>query len=72
MGALRCRRAVGYLPENAPFYPELGVEGYLHFVARMTSLGRFSALALVLTLPENVPGGANRQDLAKPIRARFC
>src|SRR5437867_1320783 len=31
---LACRRAVGYFPEYAPFYPDLRVEGYLRFVAR--------------------------------------
>ncbi len=28
------RRTLGYFPENAPFYPEMSVEGYLGFVAR--------------------------------------
>ena len=28
------RRTLGYFPENAPFYPEMSVEGYLAFVAR--------------------------------------
>jgi ABC-2 type transport system ATP-binding protein len=32
---LACRRAVGYFPEYAPFYPELRVEEYLKFVARL-------------------------------------
>ncbi len=32
---LACRRAVGYFPEYAPFYPDLRVDEYLHFVARM-------------------------------------
>jgi ABC-2 type transport system ATP-binding protein len=37
---LACRRAVGYFPEYAPFYPELPVEGYLRFVARMKRVPR--------------------------------
>jgi ABC-2 type transport system ATP-binding protein len=37
---LACRRAVGYFPEYAPFYPDLRVEGYLRFVARMKRLPR--------------------------------
>ena len=37
---LACRRAVGYFPEYAPFYPDLGVAGYLRFVARMKRLPR--------------------------------
>src|SRR5437660_7460723 len=32
---LACRRAVGYFPEYAPFYPDLRVRAYLAFVARM-------------------------------------
>ena len=35
---LACRRAVGYFPEYAPFYPDLRVAGYLRFVARMKRL----------------------------------
>ncbi|MBM4270151.1 MAG: ABC transporter ATP-binding protein [Deltaproteobacteria bacterium] len=31
---LSARRVLGYFPENAPFYPEMSVEGYLGFVAR--------------------------------------
>jgi ABC-2 type transport system ATP-binding protein len=37
---LACRRAVGYFPEYAPFYPDLGVERYLRFVARLKGVAR--------------------------------
>src|SRR5881296_349875 len=37
---LACRRAVGYFPEYAPFYPDLRVEGYLRFVARLKRIPR--------------------------------
>jgi len=37
---LACRRAVGYFPEYAPFYPDLRVARYLRFVARMKRLPR--------------------------------
>src|SRR5256885_2719998 len=37
---LACRRAVGYFPEYAPFYPDLRVEGYLRVVARMKRIPR--------------------------------
>ncbi len=37
---LACRRAVGYFPENAPFYPELTVTEYLGFVARLKRIPR--------------------------------
>jgi ABC-2 type transport system ATP-binding protein len=37
---LACRRAVGYFPEYAPFYPDLRVEPYLAFVARLKRIPR--------------------------------
>src|SRR5881296_1064478 len=37
---LACRRAVGYFPEYAPFYPDLRVAGYLRFVARLKRVPR--------------------------------
>jgi ABC-2 type transport system ATP-binding protein len=46
-----CRRAVGYFPENAPFYPELTVDEYLRFVARAKLVprpGRAAAVEAVL------------------------
>jgi ABC-2 type transport system ATP-binding protein len=48
---LACRRAVGYFPEYAPFYPDLRVDEYLRFVARMKRLApreRTRAVAAVL------------------------
>jgi ABC-2 type transport system ATP-binding protein len=49
---LACRRAVGYFPEYAPFYPELSVRGYLRLVARLKRLPSAAgagAVARVLT-----------------------
>ncbi len=37
---LACRRAVGFFPEHAPYYPELTVREYLTFVARLKRLPR--------------------------------
>ena len=37
---LACRRAVGYFCESAPYYPELRVDEYLGFVARMKRVPR--------------------------------
>jgi ABC-2 type transport system ATP-binding protein len=37
---LACRRAVGYFPEYAPFYPDLRVAAYLRFVAKLKRLPR--------------------------------
>ena len=37
---LAARRSVGYLPESPPLYPEMDVEGYLAFVARLKDVPR--------------------------------
>ena len=37
---MEARRAIGYFPEYAPFYPDLSVEQYLHFVGRLKRLDR--------------------------------
>jgi ABC-2 type transport system ATP-binding protein len=33
--SLAVRKRIGYLPETPPLYPEMTVEGFLHFVARI-------------------------------------
>jgi ABC-type multidrug transport system ATPase subunit len=33
--SMAVRQQIGYLPETPPLYPEMTVEGYLHFVARL-------------------------------------
>ena len=33
--SMEVRRRIGYLPENPPLYPEMTVEGFLHFVAKI-------------------------------------
>jgi len=37
---LAARRAIGYLPETPPLYPEMSVEGYLGFVASIKDVPR--------------------------------
>jgi ABC-2 type transport system ATP-binding protein len=37
---LAARRAVGYLPETPPLYPEMDVQGYLRFVATLHDVPR--------------------------------
>ncbi len=39
---LAARRAVGYLPESPPLYPEMSVEGYLRYVATIKDVPRRS------------------------------
>jgi ABC-2 type transport system ATP-binding protein len=38
--SLEVRRRIGYLPENAPLYPDLSVASYLDFVAEVKGVGR--------------------------------
>ena len=38
--SLEVRRRIGYLPENAPLYPDLSVASYLDFVAEIKGIGR--------------------------------
>ena len=33
--SMEVRRRIGYLPENPPLYPDMNVQGYLEFVARI-------------------------------------
>ncbi len=37
---LAARRAIGYLPETPPLYPEMDVSGYLKYVARIKDVPR--------------------------------
>jgi ABC-2 type transport system ATP-binding protein len=37
---LAARRAVGYLPETPPLYPEMTVASYLHFVTKIKDVAR--------------------------------
>jgi len=38
--SMEVRRWIGYLPEVPPLYPEMTVEGFLHFVARIKGVPR--------------------------------
>jgi ABC-2 type transport system ATP-binding protein len=38
--SLAARRAIGYLPETPPLYPEMSVTGYLEYVARIKEVPR--------------------------------
>jgi ABC-2 type transport system ATP-binding protein len=38
--SLEVRQRIGYLPENAPLYPDLAVASYLDFVAEIKGVGR--------------------------------
>jgi ABC-2 type transport system ATP-binding protein len=38
--SVEARGRVGYLPETVPLYPEMGVRGYLSFMAKIKGVGR--------------------------------
>ena len=38
--SLEVRRRIGYLPENAPLYPDMGIVEYLHFVCDIRRIPR--------------------------------
>ncbi len=44
---LAARRAIGYLPESPPVYPEMSVEGYLVYVAKLKDVPRSQRRAAV-------------------------
>ncbi|MGI9590064.1 MAG: ABC transporter ATP-binding protein, partial [Myxococcota bacterium] len=44
---LEARRAIGYLPESPPLYPEMDVSGYLLFVTRIKDVPRAQRKAAV-------------------------
>jgi ABC-2 type transport system ATP-binding protein len=44
---LAARRAVGYLPETPPLYPEMSVEDYVDYVARLKDVPRGTRRAAV-------------------------
>ncbi len=45
--AIEARRAIGYLPETPPLYPEMDVQGYLTFVAKLKDVPRAKRKAAV-------------------------
>jgi ABC-2 type transport system ATP-binding protein len=57
------RRVLGYFPENAPYYPEMTVEGYLGFVARAKRLPRARQAGFVERVIESCSIGEVRRRL---------
>ena len=44
---LAARRAIGYLPESPPVYPEMDVRGFLHYVSKLKDVPRGERSAAV-------------------------
>lgn len=49
---IEARRQLGYLPENAPIYPDMRVRDYLDYTARIRGLGRGSRAAAIARVSE--------------------
>ena len=63
---LEARRKIGYLPENPPLYPEMEVEGFLEFAARLRGVpARRLGRALDRALEQCALGEARRQLIGK-------
>jgi len=62
--ALEVQRRIGYLPENAPLYPEMSVQSYLLMIA---ALRQIPADQRLLRLTEAVRATALEEHLARPI-----
>jgi ABC-2 type transport system ATP-binding protein len=50
--SLEVRRRIGYLPENAPLYPDLSVAAFLDFVAEVKGIGRVARRGRVADVME--------------------
>ena len=64
---LEVRRRIGYLPESPPIYPEMTVEGYLRFVAKIKGVPRIEIADEVTRVMET----ARVLDVAKRITGRL-
>ena len=62
--ALEVQRRIGYLPENAPLYPEMSVQSYLLMIA---ALRQIPADQRRLLLTQAVRATALEEHLARPI-----
>jgi ABC-2 type transport system ATP-binding protein len=62
--ALEVQRRIGYLPENAPLYPEMSVQSYLLMIA---ALRQIPVDRRLLSLTQAVRATALEEHLARPI-----
>lgn len=72
--SLQVRRSIGYLPENAPMYPDMGIIEYLKFVCSIRKLGRSEAKKRIYNVVERVGLGPmiqkNIGELSKGFKQR--
>ena len=46
--------AMGYLPENAPLYPDMTVYDYLHYIANVSGMGKSERIHAIENISTNV------------------
>lgn len=72
--SLELRRAIGYLPENAPMYPDMGIVEYLEFIAEIRKIPSSKRRARIFKMVELVGLGPmikkNIGELSKGYRQR--
>lgn len=74
--SLSARRRIGYLPENAPIYPDMTVIAFLDFIAEIRGFtGRAKTVRIADTLERCFLSGARFQTintLSKGFKQRVC
>ncbi|MBO7542654.1 ABC transporter ATP-binding protein [bacterium] len=74
--SLDARRQIGYLPENAPVYPDMTVEGYLKFIAEVRGFSgseakkKFERAVEICSLEKVLPQTVD--TLSKGYKQRVC
>ncbi|MBR5945952.1 ABC transporter ATP-binding protein, partial [bacterium] len=74
--SLEARRQIGYLPENAPVYPDMTVEGYLKFIAEVRGFTgselkkKFERAVEICSLEKVLPQTVD--TLSKGYKQRVC
>jgi ABC-2 type transport system ATP-binding protein len=65
------RRRIGYLPETPPLYPDMTVEGFLHFVARIKGVAAGDRKSQVKTAMERCNLSEKRKVLIRKLSKGF-
>jgi ABC-2 type transport system ATP-binding protein len=69
--SMAVRRRIGYLPETPPLYPEMTVEGFLHFVARIKGIAAGDRTDKVKTAMERCNLTEKRKVLIRKLSKGF-
>jgi len=69
--SMAVRSRIGYLPETPPLYPEMTVEGFLHFVARIKGVAAGDRTLKVKTAIERCNLTEKRQVLIRKLSKGF-